>query len=303
MEKIFSSGNSTEILAAIQSAGGKGERAATALALALESDQPEWIEKCLSSSIDLPPTLRHLAISRIAWLRDRKAEVISNWPEISPDLTEISCREDWDGWELADFSLAFNSMSQNVNKQLTALIISEKAPESERKEVIARFIDPVTISIVGRKKYTDACMNAALILSKYKEEAESTFQLAKIARDLGAPAALCLRTEATALTHSRNYQEAHARWIELITEHSLETQLPSDYTEAAYSAFENMDPSQALNILIKGLRQFPNDETLATRAGWIALLTGNSKEAYQFFSSRKRNTDFLRISSRNPPRC
>ncbi len=287
LEKIFSKGNPAEVLAAIQSAGGKGERAATALELALKSDQPEWIEACLASAIDLPPLLRHLAISRIAWLRDRKADVISNWPEIPPDLADISRREDWDGWEQADFSLAFKAMNENVSQQLTALVIPEKASEQQRKTVIAQLVNPTTMHIVGRKKYMDACMTAALLLSSYKEEAEATFQLAKISHDLGAPAALCLRTEATALTHSGKYQEAHSRWIELITEHPLETQLPTDYTGAAYSAFENMDPSQALNILHKGLHQFPNNGNLATRAGWIALLTGNSGEAYQFLLKGK----------------
>jgi hypothetical protein len=282
LEKIFRKGKSTEVMAAIQSAGGKGEAIATALALALKSDQPEWIEACLASATDLPPLLRHLTLSRISWLRDRKADVIANWPEVSPDLAEVCRREDWDGWEQADFTPALKAMNQNVREQLAALTIPEKATEKQRKAAILQLDDPATIHTVGSRKYMNACMNAAIALSNYKEEAKATFRLAKIAHDLGAPAPLCLRIEATALTNSGNYQEAHARWIELITEHPLEAQLPSDYTEAAYSAFENMNPDQALEILKKGLLQFPNNGGFAARAGWIALLTGNSAEAYQF---------------------
>jgi hypothetical protein len=35
-------------------------------------------------------------------------------------------------------------------------------------------------------------------------------------------------------------------------------------------------------ILTTGLHRFPNDAHFALRAGWVALLTGNSERAYRF---------------------
>jgi hypothetical protein len=35
-------------------------------------------------------------------------------------------------------------------------------------------------------------------------------------------------------------------------------------------------------ILTTGLHRFPNDANFALRAGWVALLTGNSERAYRF---------------------
>jgi len=91
--------------------------------------------------------------------------------------------------------------------------------------------------------------------------------------------------EASALTALADFPNAHARWIELITEHPVAEHLPEDYTEAAYTAFENFNPEQAMEILITGHRRFPNDANFALRAGWIALLTGTPGKAYQFLKA------------------
>ena len=40
---------------------------------------------------------------------------------------------------------------------------------------------------------------------------------------------------------------------------------------------ENADSQQAVEILTTGLRRFPQDANFALRAGWVALLTGNSR--------------------------
>ena len=110
VEEAFQSGDSAAVTAAIQAAGGKGPAMATALALALKSEHPEWIDACLSQAIDLPPLLRQISRSRIAWLQGRKADALSPWPEVFPDLWEIRLREDWDGWEQADFSQALDNL-------------------------------------------------------------------------------------------------------------------------------------------------------------------------------------------------
>ena len=288
LEETFRANDSPAILAAIQYSGGKGPAAATALALALKSDHPEWIDACLASAADLPPLLRRISLSRIAWLQGRKADALSSWPEVFPELIEVRRREDWDGWEQADFKPALDNLRECVRGELDAIAVPENSTPEQRKAIIARFTDPATIAAVGRSRFAEACLKAALAFSAHKEETETTFQLASLARDLGAPPEPCLRAEALALTALGDYQKAHPRWIELITEHPVETTLPGDYAEAAYTAFENSDPRQAMEILTSGMHRFPRDGNFALRAGWVALLTGNSERAYRFLREGQR---------------
>ena len=288
MEEIFRAGDSSAILAAIQSAGGKGPAAAVALALALKSDHHEWITAILTQAEDLPPLLRQISLSRIAWLQGRKAQALSVWPEVIPELAAVRLREDWQGWELADFQPALDDIRRCVSGELAAIEVPESATPEQRKAVAERLNDPATVEIVGERRFAEACLKAALAFSTHKEETEMTFQLANLARKMGAPPEPCLRAEALALTALGDYQKAHPRWIELITEHPIETTLPSDYAEAAYTAFENADPQQAMEILTTGMHRFPQDGNFALRAGWVALLTNNPERAYQFLQNGKR---------------
>ena len=288
MAKIFRSGDSSAVVAAIQSAGGRGPAAAAALALALKSDQHEWITAILTQAEDLPPLLRQIALSRVAWLQGRKAQALSVWPEIIPELADVRLREDWQGWEQADFEPAIDDIRKCVSGELAAIEVPESATPEQRKAVAERLNDPATVETVGQRRFAEACLKAALAFSTHKEETEMTFRLANLARKMGAPAEPCLRAEAVALTALGDYQKAHPRWIELITEHPVETTLPSDYAEAAYTAFENADPHQAMEILTTGMHRFPQDGNFALRAGWVALLTNNPERAYQFLQSGKR---------------
>ncbi len=288
MAEIFASNDTPAIRSAIAASGGKGPAAATALSLALASAHPEWIEACLTSAIDLPPFLRKLAQSRIAWLRDRKPEALAGWPDVFPDLTEIRLREDWEGWEQADFSPALEQLRVYASEILAGLNVPENSTSEQRTAVIERFKDPATLKSLGRPRFADACLRAAIAFSKFKENPEDTLRLASLARDLGAPPEPCLRIEALALTALGDYQAAHPRWIQLLTEHSVETHLPADYAEAAYTAFENSDSQQAMQILTTGLHRFSADANFAMRAGWVALLTGNSERAYQFLLTGKQ---------------
>ena len=288
MAEVFRTNEEPAILGAIQSSGGKGPDAAAALALALKSEHPEWIAASLTSAVDLPPLLRQISLSRIAWLQGRKADALSAWPEIFPDLAEIRNREDWDGWEQADFKPALDNIRECVGTELAAIQVPESSTPEQRKAIATRLTDPSTIAAVGRTRYAEACLKAALAFSTFKEDTETTFLLAKLARDLGAPPEPCLRAEAIALTALGDYQNAHPRWIQLITEHPVETTLPGDYAEAAYTAFENSDPRQAMEILTTGLHRFPRDANFALRAGWVALLTGNSERAYRFLREGQR---------------
>lgn len=262
--------------------------AASALALALKSEDAEQIKACLANAVDLPPLLRRISLSRIAWLQGRKADALSGWSGVFPDLAEVRLREDWLGWEWTDFQPALDQLRQCVSSELAAIQVPENSTPEQRKAVIARFTDPAAIAAVGRARFADACLKAALAFSAHKEEKEATFQLANLARNLGAPPEPCLRAEALALTALGDYRNAHPRWIELITEHPVETTLPGDYAEAAYTAFENADPRQAMEILTTGMHRFPQDGNFALRAGWVALLTGNSERAYRFLREGER---------------
>lgn len=262
--------------------------AAAALALALKSDDAEQIKACLASAVDLPPLLRRISLSRIAWLQGRKADALAGWSGAFPDLAKIRLREDWLGWEQTDFQPALDQLHECVSGELASIQVPENSTPEQRKALIARFTDPATIAAVGRARFADACLQAALAFSAHKEEKEATFQLASLARNLGAPAEPCLRAEALALTALGDYQNAHPRWIELITEHPVATTLPGDYAEAAYTAFENADPRQAMEILTTGMHRFPRDGNFALRAGWVALLTGNSERAYRFLREGQR---------------
>ncbi len=277
-----STGGGDAVETAIQLAGNRGPAAAKAFELALASTHPEWIDACLTKSVDLPPLLRQLALSRIAWLQDRRADALAAWPEVFPDYQQVRLREDWDGWEQADFSKAYEKLRLCMAQELDALVLPANSTPEQRKAVAEHFADPATIKAVGHARFAKACIKAALAFSAFKDEKETTFKLAATARDLGEAPQPCLRAEAMALTAMGDYQHAHERWVTLITEHPVNTQEPGDYAEASYTAFENSNPQQAMAILTTGLHRFPNDANFALRAGWVALLTGNGERAYRF---------------------
>jgi tetratricopeptide (TPR) repeat protein len=282
LETTFAEGDDAAVRSAIQAAGPNGPAAAKALELALASSHPEWIDACLQQAEDLPPLLRNIALSRIAWLQDRKADAIAGWPGAFPDLKQVRLREDWDGWESADFSHALEELRRCVSEELAALVVPENPTPEQRQAVIDRLSDPLTMKAVGRARFAHACLQAALALSAHAEHSEATLKLAATARQLGMPPAPCLRAEAMSLTALGDYQNARERWVKLITEHPVEEQLPGDYAEASYTSFENADPRQAMAILTTGMHRFPNDANFALRAGWVSLLTGNAERAYRF---------------------
>ena len=282
LTKAFESGDDDAVLAAIKSGGKKGPQAAKVLELALASTHAGWIEAAIVGAEDLPPLLDKLARSRIAWIQDRKADAIAGWPDVFPDLAQVRLREDWDGWEQADFSEALEKLKLCVSEELNAIEVPDDSTPEQRKAVYDRLTDSATVRAVGKARYAKACLKAALAFSAFKEETETTFRLASIARGLGEAAEPCLRAEALALTALGDYQKARERWVTLITEYPVANHLPGDYAEAAYTSFENADPRQAMEILTTGLHRFPNDANFALRAGWVALLTGNAERAYRF---------------------
>lgn len=255
---------------------------AAKLQQALMSDQAEAIEACLKESDYFPPLLKKLAVSRIAWLQDRKADAMALWPDGFPDLREVRLREDWEGWEHVDFHQAMETLKAGVNEELEALAVPQNATAEQRAEVFKRLTDANTLRIVGRARLASACLEAARAFSAFSDETQNTLQLASLARNLGEDPARCLRAEAMAYTALGDYENAHQRWLMLITDYAVAFHEPGDYAEAAYTAFENADPHQAMVILTTGLHRFPDDANFALRAGWVSLLTGNAERAYRF---------------------
>jgi tetratricopeptide (TPR) repeat protein len=285
----FQSEESTAVLAAIQNAGPTGPKIARALALALQSERADWIQACLSQAQNLPPVLRQIALSRIAWLQGRKADALAQWTETPPDLRDIRLREDWDGWEQADFNPALEDLIQLLKDQLAAIRIPKNSSPEQRKALANHLAEPGTIATVGKPRFAAACFDLAVMFASLDEEPGMTVKLARTARNLGAPPEACLRAEAGALTALGDFHNARSRWVELITEHPAETLLPTDFTEAAYTAFENEDSRQAIEILNTGIKRFSEDSSFALRAGWIAMLTGNYDRAYHFLRIAKRS--------------
>ncbi|MGD9419419.1 MAG: tetratricopeptide repeat protein [Verrucomicrobiota bacterium JB025] len=282
IEDAFETYDPATIVSAIRAAGPHGPAAAKALELALESTHPEYITACLETSTQLPPLLAKLAVSRIAWLENRRADALTGWSRPFPSIRESQLREDWNGWEHADYSIALEKLRLGIEEILSSLEVPEDSTPEQRQAIAERLTHTTTLATVGRKRLATAALNAALAFANFPEESETTFQLAELARNLGAPAAPCLRAEAIALTSHGEYKKAYDRWLLLITNYPIAAQQPGDYAEASYTAFENAEPLKAMQILTTGLHRFPNDAHFALRAGWIALLTGNSERAYRF---------------------
>ncbi len=284
----FHSQDSAAVLTAIQTAGSNGPILANALALSLQSNHPDWIQACINQATNLPPSLRHLSQTRISWLLGRKADSLSTWPVDIPNLSDLRLREDWIGWEQADFKPAFENLSRCMKELLASIKAPKNSTPEQRKILALRIAEPGILAAVGKPRFAEACLELALALQANKEEASTTCKLARTARNLGAPEEPCLRTEALALADLGDFKNARACWVKLITEFPVTSHLPGDYSEAAYSAFENADPKQAIEILNTGIRRFSKDADFALRAGWIALLSGNYDRAYHFLTVGQR---------------
>jgi tetratricopeptide (TPR) repeat protein len=282
IEEAFANADPEAVTAAIDRAGPKGPAAALCLSLALASTHPEWIDACLAQAADLPELVRRIAVSRIAWLQDRKADAIAGWPDAFPDLAHVRQREDWDGWEAADFGPALENLRLCVGEELAKLELPPNPTPEQRQTLFDHLANPATITAVGKPRFAKACLRTALAFAAFPEETEKTFQLASFARNLGESPAVCLRAEAMALTALGDFVQARDRWIDLITNHPVASHEPGDYAEAAYTSFENADPRQAMAILTTGIHRFPHDANFALRAGWVALLTGNAEPAYRY---------------------
>lgn len=289
VEAAFRSGEQAAIAAAVQAIPAKHPAAALALSLALASEHPEWIQACLEGKTLLPPLLKKLSISRIAWLQGDKAAAIALWRDGFPDMETVRRAEDWDGWETVDFTPLFANLFISVDQELAAYELPADASPERRKALAGRLLDPRTAQTIGRSRHAAACLEAARKFIAEQENSGLALELAIRAGELGAPTTACMRAEAMARTQLGDFAKAHETWISLITHQPVETQEPGDYAEAAYTAFENGGGDQAMEILNTGLYRFPNDPEFAYRAGWISLLTARWDRAYIYLRNGERS--------------
>lgn len=288
LETLFRAGNNDPaVLDAIRAARSSGAAAAMALKCSLAVGRPDWIRACLSQASGLPATLQRLAQSRIDWFEGNPAAAFESWPHPLPDLADLRRAEDWDGWEQVDFTPEYESFRQDYLSECGKLTLPSGADAAAWEVLVGRLTDSATAKSFGASRVAQACLDAATHAPVGIKSA-SVKRLADTAESLGAARPACLRAGAIGMTAGGNYRDARELWVELITLHPIRSHLPGDYAEAAYTAFENSDPRQAMAILATGMHRFPDDARFALRAGWVALLTGNPQPAYRFLLAGQR---------------
>jgi len=268
IRKTFESGDPAAISAVIDSAQ-HGLPLATALFLSLESGNPSFIGRAAAKAGDMPAALRNLA---------------TNGTPPVQELALLRTEQDWLGYESPDFSPIFRKSSERKSLAISHLSLPEKPSVEDIDSLILKLVDPKMEAEIGRPALAESAIGHASVLAMDPELASHALNLSAIAQRFGSNPALCLRTNATAFTSTGDFTSAHRTWIDLITNQPEADHLASDYSEAAYTAFETGDARQAMEILHTGLFRFQNDVAFAIRAGWIALLTDHSAEALTYLT-------------------
>jgi tetratricopeptide (TPR) repeat protein len=263
IRQVFKTGD-PEAIAAVVDSAGEGLPLSTALFLSMEMGDATLIEQILAKAKNMPPALRSLAKTGIYQITDP---------------TKLRLEQDWIGYESPDFTPLFQESLANKSKVFLELSLPENPRTEDIEAFAAKLLDPENEVTLGKATLAERAISAAGFLAKNPENAAQALQIIAIAGRLGAQRASCLRVNASALTTLSDFKAAHRTWIDLITNQPEADHLSSDYSEAAYTAFGNGDPRQAMEILNTGLFRFPQDVSFAIRAGWISLLTGHPKEA------------------------
>ncbi|MFK7850067.1 MAG: tetratricopeptide repeat protein, partial [Akkermansiaceae bacterium] len=268
VRETFASANKPFILAAIKALPKKGLPTATAFLLAHQSGDSEFIEAVTQQCEDLPKALHQL-----------------NHPSANvPNLADLRKTQDWTGYESPDFSPLFEAANQNKSEIASQLLLSDTPTEEEIRIFVEKLLNPKTIESLGAKAVAAAAIQAASQLANDQQHATSAIALAKVAQRMGASLTETLRVQATSFTSLGDFTSAHKSWIDLVTHQPEAEHESTDYSEAAYTAFENSKPAQAIEILEVGIFRFSNDVSLAIRAGQIALLTNHSEKAVTYFA-------------------
>lgn len=268
IKQVFATDDRVATLAVIDSAT-HGLPFTTALFLALDSQKPEFISRAMEKATDLPPALLALANRGVP-------------PDT--DFDHLRCAEDWHGYEFPDFSPLLDRFRKEQADQLLSLTLPDDPSEDDISAFSLRLTDSTNIETLGQAVIAGKAITAAHMLSKNPEHAATAIRLAGYAQRLGTQTAMYLRVRAMAHTTLADFDAAHATWIDLITHQPEADHLPTDYTEAAHTAFETGDQRQAIEILNTGLFRFPNAPSSAIRSGWIALLTDHTEDALRYLN-------------------
>jgi len=268
VRQSFASGDTATILATISALPPAGLPTATALLLAHQSGDPALLSAVLEQAENVPEALRNITAPG--------TEV--------PDLAALRITQDWLGYETPDFSPVFKKRLTEKSTTLSSLNLSKSPTEGEIQTLFTKLLNPETLRQIGHPAIAEAATSAAHSLSHTQEYATSALKFTAIAERMGAHPAEILRIRATAFTSLADFASAHRSWLDLITNQPEASHLPTDYSEAAYTAFENADSRQAIEILETGIFRFPNDVKFAIRAGWIALLTTHPQHGAKYLS-------------------
>jgi tetratricopeptide (TPR) repeat protein len=265
IRETFAAGDPAAISAVIRALPPSGLATSTALFLALKSGNREFIDQAFEAAQDLPPVL--------ADIRDDRSNLTET------DLALLREEQDWIGYESPNFSEVINTRRERKSSLIAKLQLPAKPTESDVQDFLAEVLSPDANDKLSREAVAEIVLTAARPLTRDPDLAASSLMLTAAAERLGSPRPAILRTRATASATLSDFKSAHRDWIDLITNQPEAAHLASDYSEAAYTAFETGDPRQAIQILNTGLFRFPNDIPFAIRAGWIALLTDHPDEA------------------------
>ncbi len=263
IRQIFATGDPAAITAAIRALPPTGLPTATALFLSLKSENPGYLRETLAIAENVPAPLRS--------------------PDI-PVRTNYREEQDWLGYESPDFSEIFTQRENEKKALVSELQLPPDPTGQDIQSFINHLLSPETQQRLPRETLALSAITAARTLMGDQAQATSALQLTALAERLGTPHPEVLRTRATAFTSLADFTSAHRTWIDLITNEPEATHLPTDYSEAAYTAFETSAPDQAAEILETGLFRFPEDVALAIRAGWIALLTDHPDKAVEYLT-------------------
>ena len=268
----FATKDPNVIQPAIETLPPSGLATSTALFLAYRSQNQKWIDAVIAKTDELPPALRNIK---------------SRGPS-APDITDLRKTEDWIGFESPDFSPIFESLGTERTHQLTKLALPADPSDEQIKEFVTRLQDKDTLALLGAPAIADSAIRAAHGLATDSSHAATAIGLAAFSERYGASRSSSLRIRAAAHTTLGDFESAHRSWIDLITNQPEAEQLASDYSEAAYTAFETSAPEQAGEILDAGLSRFPDDVAFSIRASWIALITDHPGNAARYLKNATR---------------
>lgn len=266
--QTFDQGDPAAIAASISALPPAGLPTATALFLALKSGDQELTGQVLEVAESVPAPILQLRTGR----SDYTAQ----------EFSALRQEQDWSGYESPDFTPLVEEIEAKKTAAAEHLHLTADPSKEEIETLITYLFSAEAMQLLGSEKLANAALSEAGKLVHKKPHAVTALQLAAIAHRLGADEAAILRTRATAFTTLEDFESAHDSWIDLITNRPEATHRAADYSEAAYTAFENANPEQAMEILNTGFFRFPNDLPFTIRAGWIAMLTDQPETALRY---------------------